>query len=146
MAKWFPRPDNRPGINKALLAGCVGAFVVAAVYAYDSAARALEFWKFSARLPFELETSLLVGWAGRTLMALVAAWRFAIGKGLVWGLVVLLVSLLPVLGDFVFGTAAKNIGWVVIRITTGVALIIGVRAAWHARRWQPSPDYGEVFE
>jgi hypothetical protein len=69
-----------------------------------------------------------------------------LGKGLVWGSVVLLLFLLAVVGYFVFGRTAANIGWIVIRVPVGGALIAGIRRAWTARTIGPEADYAEVFE
>ena len=80
-------------------------------------------------------------------VAIIAAWRFAIGKGVVWGSALLLFFvLLPLVVDFVIIRTTGNIGWFVARAAVGAALIPGIYGAWAARGWQPTPDYGEVFE
>jgi hypothetical protein len=147
MANWFRRVDNRQGINKALLVGFVGALIAAGIDAYIEVAKVLRFDQYKAEGLLEVEIVVLISGLAWTLLALIAAWRFGIGKGLVWGSALLLFFVVfPLVGDFFIARTTANIGWTVARSVVGVALIAGIYGAWAARGWQPKPDYGEVFE
>ena len=147
MPRWFPKVDNRPGVRIALVAGFLGALVFAGMEAYGILERVLRLqWYSAAGVPVEVETALLIAVIGRTLLALVAAWRFATGKGLVWGLVVLLLTLAPVGAYLFMGKRSADVGWVIARLPVAAALAAGIAGAWAARNIQPKPDYTEVFE
>lgn len=146
MSRWFPRSDNKPGVNKALAAGSAGALIVAGVSALSLVlvvSRTPHLGSFAGDFAM---IGWLVGGFGRILIALIAAWRFAIGKGLVLGPVVLVLFLLPLAGYFYMGTAMANIGWVVVRIPAAAALIAGIRGASLRQGVEPDADYAEVFE
>ena len=145
MSKCFRRVDNRPGINKALMAGFAGALIAAGIDAYREVAKVLPFQQYKPEGLLEVEIVVLISGVAWTLLALITAWRFSIGKGVAWGSVLLLFFVVfPLVGDFF--VARANIGWGVARLAVGAALIAGIYGAWAARSWQPKADYGEVFE
>ena len=147
MSKWFRRVDNRPGINKALMAGFAGALIAAGIDAYREVAKVLPFQQYKPEGLLEVEIVVLISGVAWTLLALITAWRFSIGKGLVWGSALLLFFvLLPLVGDLFIARTTANIGWAVARSAVGAALVAGIYGAWAARGWRPKPDYGEVFE
>jgi len=146
MSRWFPRADNEGGLNKALLIGSAAALIVVAMDVYGIIARVLRFQQFSANGIREPESALLIVGIGFALVALIAAWRFATGKGLVWGSVVLLLVVMPLVGYLVRGPTSANIGWLIIRFPLAAALVVGVRGAWAARNATPRADYAEVFD
>jgi hypothetical protein len=145
MSKWFPRADG-PRVSKALAAGVVGALLVALVSALALAILISKYPSLDTYTGNPFILGWLFGGICRVLMALFAAWRFAIGKGLVWGSVVLLLFLLPLFGYFYMGTASANLGWIFVRIPAGAAMIAGIYGAWAARTIEPAADYAEVFE
>ena len=145
MSRWFRRVDNRPGINKALMAGFAGALIAAGIDAYREVAKVLSFQQYKPEGLLEVEIVVLISGVAWTLLALITAWRFSIGKGVAWGSVLLLFFVVfPLVGDFF--VARANIGWGVARLAVGAALFAGIYGAWAARSWQPKPNYGEVFE
>ena len=146
MSNWFPRADNKHGVNKILLVGCVGALLVVGIDVYGIAMRALRYQQYNANGFRELNSALLIVAIGWALVALISAWRFAIGKGLVWGSVLFVYIMLPLLGYFFLGRTSANIGWVIVRFPLGAALVVGIRGAWLTRSIEPETDYGEVFE
>jgi len=139
--------DNRPGINKALMAGFAGALIAAGFDAYLIVSNVSWLQQPDTNGMWVLKIALLTSRIAWTLLAIVAAWRFAIGKGLVWGSALLLFFVvLPLVVDFFISRTALNIDWAVARSAVGAALIAGIYGAWAARGWRPKPDYGEVFE
>jgi hypothetical protein len=147
MSRWFRRVDNRPGFNKALLAGFAGAVIATGIDAYRLVSNVSWLQQPDTNGIWELKIGLLISGIAWTLLAIIAAWRFAIGKGLVWGSALLLFFVvLPLVGDFFVARTPANIDWGVARSAVGAALIAGIYGAWAARGWQPTPDYGEVFE
>lgn len=133
MARWFPRADDKLGPNIALLIGCVGALIVAAMDSYGVVARVLRFGEYRAYGVQEVGSVILIVRICFVLVDLTAAWRFAVGKGLVWGSVVLLLLVLPIFGYFFMGKTPANMFWVVVRFPVAAALIIGLWGAWAAR-------------
>ena len=146
MPRWFPRADNKAGVNKALFVGCVGALIVVGIDAYHIVERALHYQQYSDPRLRGLEPLLLIGPIAVALVPLTAAWRFAIGKGLAWGSVVLLLVLVPLVIDLFMGMTSANIAWVIARFLGAAALIVGIRGAWTARSPVLRQDYAEVFE
>jgi hypothetical protein len=147
MPRWFPRPEHKRGINWSLVAGFIGALIVAAAYLYDDLQRMLHPHVYFANVfGGRVIAFLWAGWIARALVALIAAWRFAVGKGLVWGLVVLVAFLVPLLAYLAFGRADPSIALTVLRFVAGAALMIGIRGAWLTRSIEPEPDYGQVFQ
>jgi hypothetical protein len=146
MPRWFPRADNSEGISKALLVGCMGAIVFAGMDAYVTVASISQLEQFNSDSRLGLEIAFLIVGISLTLIALVAAWRFAIGKGLVWGSVVLLLLLLALVGYFLRTHTTANAGGMIARFAVAAALIVGLRGAWAARTIGPEADYAEVFE
>ncbi len=145
MSEWFVRADSRPGINLALAAGSVAALVYAGMNAYGIAVRAFGLQPFGAHYPTALRYLFFMGATFRVFLGLIAARRFAIGKGMVWGSVALLFCVAPVVGYFFIAQAAP-IGWVILRFPMGAALIAGIYGAWVARNAPSQTDYIEVFE
>jgi hypothetical protein len=147
MSRWFPTLDNRQGINKALMAGFAGALIAAGIDAYGVVAKVLRFQQYDTNGLREVWIAVLISGIVGTLLAILTAWRLAIGKGLVWGsALVLFFVVLPLVGDLFIARTAANIGWSIARVAVGAALIAGIYGAWAARGWQPKPNYGEVFE
>jgi hypothetical protein len=146
MPRLFPRPDGKRGVNMALLAGCIGALILAGIDVYGIAVRALQFQQYSEYSDRQLETVRMIVAIGLTLVPLIGAWRFAIGKGMAWGCGALLLVLMPVLGDVLIGEAVENDGWIILRLALAAMLIAGIRGAWLARGIEPPTDYADVFE
>lgn len=144
--RWFPRADGKRGRNTALLIGFVGALLVAAINLWAVWRLAFGYRQFGITLSYAFQAGILTGDLGRTVLAIVSAWRFAIGKGLAWGSFVLLLVLLPLGGDFLTAMTPWNIGWIVARFSIAAALIVGIRGAWLMRKSTRTPDYLEVFE
>ena len=65
---------------------------------------------------------------------------------MVWGSVLLLLVLAPIVGYFFMGGNSANARWVIVRFPVAAALIVGIRGAWLSRTTLPRPDYVEVFE
>lgn len=147
MARWFPRADGKTGLNTALLIGFLGALIVAAMDSYGVVARVLRLDEYRANGVQEIGSVLLIVRICFVLVDLIAAWRFAGGKGLLWGSVVLLFVVLPIFGYFFMGKTSANIAWILVRFPVAAALIVGIGGAWAARRMtRTPPNYAGVFE
>jgi hypothetical protein len=75
---------------------------------------------------------------------LIAAWRFKIGKGLVWGAVTLLFFVIELITKLTSGLG--HFGWIFFYAAVGAGLINGMRGAWARRSIPEETDYAEVFE
>jgi hypothetical protein len=142
MSKWFPHVDDREGIQEALKAGFFGTIAFAVMICIGIA-----FVIFAGELPNsgdQVSNSMaaLVGMLVELMLVLVAAWRFKIGKGLVWGGLILLMFAAEVIGKIIDGTT--NIGWLFAYAAIGCALINGLRGAWAQRTM--AREHSEAFE
>ena len=147
MARWFPRADNKSGVNTALLVGFAGALIVVGIDAYGIVALLLRYQEYSAYGGQELAASHLLVKICLALIVVVAAWRFAIGKGLIWGSALLLLVVAPIFGYFFIAKTSVNIAWILIRFPVAAALVVGIGGAWAARKKTTTPpDYAGVFE
>jgi hypothetical protein len=76
------------------------------------------------------------------LVVLIAAWRFKIGKGLIWGAVTLLFFAIEAFAK----VASGHVGWILFYAVIAAGLINGMRGAWARRTTPAEADYADVFE
>src|SRR4051794_37330762 len=103
MSRWFPEVDDYEGVQKALKAGTFGALAFALMNALG-----LAFILFTGRLPISgnqvgSTAGALIGVVLELSIALIAAWRFKAGKGLIWGSVILLLFAAEIVAKVVNG-------------------------------------------
>ena len=148
MSKWFPDVSTQEGIQSALKNGTYGALGHAA-----SLGIGFIFTVVTRHLPAANEPAMdgaglvgaLVGIGFEIVLALVAAWRFNNGKGLIWGSVTILVFLLEMFGKFSAGTT--SVGWIFFWIGIGTGLLNGIRGAWANRsELNTAENISEIFE
>ena len=143
MSKWFPNVDDHNGADAALKGGFYGALAFAAMVVLGSA-----LLIFSGRTP-DLNRPVggiagpLIGMMIELALVLIGAWRFKIGKGLVWGPLILVLFVAEIATKVIGGTT--NVGWMFFYAGVGAGLINGIRGAW-AKKHLPEDDYAEVFE
>jgi hypothetical protein len=144
MSRWFPALDNHGGVRKALDIGIGGAVALALMNVFGIAYLLLTRGLPVSGTPADIARVLLiVGCAIRITVILIAARRFKIGKGLLWGIFILLLLASEVLWRVFLGKS--NVIWFVLYAAVAAALIVGIRGAWAARK-MPEQDYAEVFE
>ena len=142
MSRWFPEVDNQKGIQRALKSGVVGALVFTAMIVLGIIAAI-----FEGRSPGSqsaLTIPEVIGMMIELVVVLITAWRFKIGKGLIWGSVTLLVFLIEQIEKVEAGAA--RIGWIFFYAAIAAGLINGLRGAWARRHLPITPDYAEVFD
>jgi hypothetical protein len=140
MFRWFPEVDDNEGIEKALKAGFIAELVFAATIALG-----ITVVLVTGRYPGaqgSSDPSFLVGMVVELAVVLVAAWRFKIGKGLVWGAVTLVLFALEIIEKL----ASGHIGWMLFYAAIAAGLINGMRGAWARRTIPAGANYADVFE
>jgi uncharacterized membrane protein YjfL (UPF0719 family) len=130
MSKWFPDVDDQEGVNEALKLGYFGAIAFAVMIGLG-----MVFLLFAGHLPGEIDgdskAAGIVGIGIEMVVALIAAWRFKNGKGLVWGSVVLLMFVVEI--ALKIGNGSTNVGWFIAYAAIAMALVNGIRGAWAQR-------------
>ena len=144
MSKWFPEVDDHDGADAALKGGFIGALGFAAMLVIGMAVLQFAGALPAPGQPIQNSTGALVGIAIELALVLVAAWRFKIGKGLVWGPAILLLFALELVSKLLAG--GFGVAWILFYAAIGAGLINGVRGAWAKRRLPPDENYAEVFE
>lgn len=144
MSKWFPDVDDPEGLSKARNAGVIGAIAFATMICVG-----MGLLLFMGRMPVSGDHPTgvefpLGGMIVELVLVAIAAWRFRIGKGLVWGSFILFTFVLEIVGKVASGTT--NIGWFFFYAAVGAGLINGIRAAWATKNLPADRDYAEVFE
>ncbi|HZP79151.1 MAG TPA: hypothetical protein VFB45_23650 [Pseudolabrys sp.] len=144
MSRWFPEVDDYEGVQKALKAGFVGALVFAGMNLLGIAFVLATRHQPGRGVQPAADGAFIAGMVAELLIVLVAAWRFKVGKGLVWGSVVLLLFAAEIVMKFAQGMAGA--AWILFYAAIGAALVNGIRGAWAARTIGPEADYADVFE
>ncbi len=143
MSRWFPEVDDHEGVRKALNAGFYAALAFAAMNLLGIA-----YLFFANRLPGlgqpQSFAGAVIGMIVELGITAVAAWRFKIGKGLVWGAIIFLLFVVEIIVKIVSGTA--GVASIFFYAVIGAGLVNGIRGAWAARSLPPGADYAKVFE
>lgn len=144
MSKWFPEVYDHEGADAALRGGVYGALGFAAMLIIGMA-----MLQFAGTLPapgepIQRSGAALIGIGVELALVLVCAWRFKNGKGLIWGLAIVALFALEIIGKLMAGVF--GVVWLLFYAAIGAGLINGVRGAWAKRSLPPSEDYAQVFE
>lgn len=147
MGIWFKDVEDYDGAEAALRGGMWGALGYAA---WVVVTVGLTFATTDVNFLYELMTPLQKAFffaltGGRLGIALLAAWRFRIGKGAITGGLTALV-VVAVIGFEIANGLFHGIIWYVALLAIELALINGVRAALAIRQMQNPDKVVETFE
>ncbi|MEZ5742576.1 MAG: hypothetical protein R3D89_02285 [Sphingomonadaceae bacterium] len=140
MADWFPDTSDAEGLEEARKAGFFGALAFCAMICLGVILLVAFDRTPTLDQPTTDNTLPFIGMAIELGIVATAAWRFKIGKGAIWGALVLVLFIVEVIGKIAAGTT--NVGWLIAYAAIALALLNGVRGAWARRINSPT----DVFE